>query len=233
MKLYYWDNVNAKPKPLITWVNTEAGDTGRKFYIKGDMAELAYIYFPIPQAKSFARWEVKGGTVTSQEPDIVKLNNSEFWDLNAMIIPTELGKETDYFTVSNESTDGFHKTALLSGKSNTVLYKSNIDTWLGFSSGLDYIDFMGIKLLFQTEINAWNWLAYYIKVSPLMKNPSSITDLGPYVIGRDWGAWTSVEMGSNPNITSDVEVRLAPDGQKAYIVYIVTNSVVIVKELSI
>lgn len=233
MKIYYWDDVNAKPKPLLTWTNTEQGSTGLKFYVKGDISELAYIYFPIPATKSFARWEVKNGAVTSTNPEIVRVNITEHWDNNANVVPIEVGKEANYFTITNESTSGLHKTAYVAGKSNTLIYKANVDTWLGFSSGFDYIDFMGIKFVFQTEMNAWNWMAYYIKASALIKNPSAVTDLTPYFVGRDWGSWTGVEMGDNPNVTSDVEARMYSDGQKAYIVYLVTNAVVIVRELTV
>jgi len=236
VKMYQWDNVTATPKLLITWVNNQGGQVGRKFYVKGDVAKTAYIYFPVATMNKFVRFEVINGVVTSTTPDAVTITNSGSWDNNGLIVPTDVSKKSNYFTIgdysSPEGWPGFN-TVYNDGVTNQPLYIGDAFQFLGYSSGMDYIDFMGIKLLFQTELNAWNWMTYYMKVSKIIKDPTISTDMSPYISGHDWGAWSSTDIGANGNLTTDVKTLLAPDGESATIVYLGTNTGIVVKKLSV
>lgn len=236
VQLYQWDDVNATPKLLISWVNNQAGSIGRKFYVKGDVNETAYVYFPVAGQNRFVRFEVINGAVTSTTPDIITVANPGNWDLNGLVVPIEVDKESHYFTTGNytspEGWPGFN-VVYNDGATNQTLFVGDAFQFLGYSSATDFIDFKGIKLLFQVELNAYNWIEYYIKVSSLIRTPTISSDLSPFLTGHTWGDWKPVDIGANSNLTADVKTLLAPDGESATIVYLGTNTGVIVKRLTV
>lgn len=236
MEMYEWDNVSASPKLLFKYTNDQDGQIGRKFYVKGDISKKAYIYLPVAQKNKFIRFEIINGALTSNTPDVINLINPKYWDYNGLIIPIETNKGTNYFTIGDyTSPEGWpgYNNMYMSGKTNSSLFTADAFQDLGYCSGMDYINFQGIKLLFETDINVWNWMAYYIKVSPLIKDQTISTDISPYVFDHDYGSWTGNDMGGNNNLTSDVKVLMSPDGESAIIAYLITNGAVIVKKLTI
>ncbi len=232
-KLYWWSGVDAKPAKLIEWKSDLSNDLGRKLYVKGDMEDLAYIYATVSNENTFLRWEVKNGEVTSNEPDKVVVNhpNNKGWGVNGRVIPTELGKDANYFINSSRVV----RITYMDGADNSPIYNSEesiqnvFHQWLpGGGHAFDYVDLNGARYLFIIEQDGKSWAREIFSVHKMMSDPSSINTIVDLVHTRKWNDWLDFPLdsalgGANTNITGEVKAQVAEDGKSAVVAYIATN----------
>lgn len=232
LKMYWWNGVNAEPKKLVEWPSTIAGNLGRKIYVKGDMTKLAYIYITEAGGNKFARWEIKNGVATSQEPEIIEASHPvvDGWGTNGRVIPIEVGKESNYFVNSSRKV----RVTYMDGITNSFIYNSEdhiqniFHQWLGGGQAFDYLDLNGARFLFVMEQNGTNWMPSIFKVHNMMKSPTSINSIMDLILRRVYADVDKYPfepaLGQNGNVVGEVRVHVAPDGKSATVAFLCTNT---------
>lgn len=230
--IYWWNGVKADPKLLFTWVSDAPGNIGRKFFVKGDMNKLAYLYATVSNNNMFLRWEIKDGKVTSSTPDKIEFThpNAGGWGINGKIVPISVGKNSNYFI----NTSRVVRITYMSGEENTSIYNSEehiegvYHQWLkNGGHGFDYVDMNGEQYMFVIEQNTKEWFTPIFNVKKVINDPASIKDISTLVHNRVWNSWLDFPqdpaLADNANVTGDVRARVAADGKSAIVAFISTN----------
>ena len=232
LRLFWWNGVKATPKLLLTWISDAPNNIGRKFFVKGDMTKLAYLYATVSNNDMFYRWEIKDGKVTSATPDKIEFEhpNTGGWGINGKIVPVSVGKNSNYFINSSRVV----RITYMNGEDNTVIYNSEehvegvYHQWLkNGGHGFDYADMNGEQYLFVIEQNTKEWFTPIFNVKKVVNEPSSIKDISTLVHSRVWNSWLDFPqdpaLPDNANVTGDVKARVAADGKSAIVAFISTN----------
>lgn len=247
--MFWWEGVNAKPKLLFSYdVNLDefAGnkDVGRKFYVKGNIKEHAFLYMGVSFQNVFLRWEIKNGKPVSQQPEKIQYDPGYQMGLMPQIVPIELGENSNYFISRYE--EGKPKVAItyMDGHTNKPLYSSShhvqgiFHQWLGGGTAFDYVDLMGAKYMFYIEGDVNNWMREIYNVRLVMKDPAGTTTNTQLLAHtRKWNGWLEFPIdpayGSNGNTTADVVTQIAPDKKSVIVAFLYTNSGVMVWKVSL
>ena len=232
LRLFWWNGVKATPKLLLTWISDAPGNIGRKFFVKGDMTKLAYLYATVSNNDMFYRWEIKDGKVTSATPDKIEFThpNAGGWGINGKIVPVSVGKNSNYFINSSRVV----RITYMNGEDNSVIYNSEehvegvYHQWSkNGGHGFDYADMNGEQYLFVIEQNSKEWFTPIFNVKKVVNEPSSIKDISTLVHSRVWNSWLDFPqdpaLPDNANVTGDVKARVAADGKSAIVAFISTN----------
>lgn len=232
MNIYWWNDVEADPELLLTWVSDAPGNIGRKFYVKGDMNKLAYLYATVSNNDMFLRWEIKDGKATSEIPDKIEFThpNEGGWGTNGRVIPVSLGKNSNYFINSSRVV----RITYMNGEDNTPIYNSEdhiegvFHQWMkNGGHAFDYVDMNGERYMFIIEQNANEWFTSTFTLKNMMEDPSSIQDITNLIHNRVWNAWLDFPMdpnlATNGNVTGEVKARVSDDGKSAIVAFIATN----------
>lgn len=233
--MYWWESVTAQPKRLFNYVleNMPKAQIGRKIYVKGDLKKHAFVYLAVSNHNAILRWEVKNGAVVSETPEKIEFHVDYKMGVQAKVVPIEFGEHSHYFI--NRFNNGKPEVAItyMDGKTNKPIYQSEshienvFHQWLGGGHAFDYADMNGARYIFLIEQNAFNWMREVFAVRAMMKNPSGIKDITSLIHTRKWNGWLEFPMdkalGNNGNVTGEVKVRVAPDGQSAHVAFLCTN----------
>lgn len=232
LKVFWWKGVKADPELLLTWTSDAPDNIGRKFYAKGDMNKLAYLYATVSNNSMFYRWEIKDGKVTSATPDKIEFThpNEGGWGINGKIVPVSVGKNSNYFINSSRVV----RITYMNGEENTAIYNSEahiegvFHQWLNNGGhAFDYVDMNGERYMFIIEQNDKEWFNSTFTLKKMMNDPSSIKDITSLIYNRGWNAWLDFPMdpnlATNGNVTGEVKARVSDDGKSAIVAFIATN----------
>ncbi len=161
-------SVNSTPEPFITWAPESGVALGRKFSVNGSILSDAIITAPLNPSgwnTQFARWQVTGGSLVSQEPEIITvtipvgghLSNpytspqpGRGWTTNVDIISSSSTvPNADYFMAYY----GDNLVSWVNGNTNTqgTFIHYNRTDFIGNS--VDYIEFNNAKYLTVNFVN--------------------------------------------------------------------------------
>lgn len=214
--------VNGTPEPYIEW--NEGVPIGRKLSVKGSLDAAAVITAPILAAGNmFARWEVKGGVLQSQQPSIITITGlGGNWNNNADVVHTEATVNSDYFVAYYAAP---YKFAWVNGATNTVKAFGPAISSNWVSNAADYVMFNGNGYAAQNSINSFTWgsddAVYLYDVSAASSFASAVwsAPIGTYG-GKDNG-------GQNANATGDVALKISDNGYYMYLYFMFTNGQVV------
>lgn len=238
--MFWWRGVAAKPELLFKYVleSMPGAQLGRKIYVKGDLTKHAFVYLAVSNNNTILRWEVKDGKVVSEAPEKINFDIDYTMGVQAKVVPIELGKNSNYFI--NRFVNGQPQVAItyMDGTTNTPIYKSEhhiqnvFHQWLGGGHAFDYADMNGARYMFLIEQNGYNWMREVFTLRAMMKDPASIKDITSLIRTRVWNDWLyfplDPALGANGNVTGEVKVRVASDGNSCIVAFLCTNGGVIV-----
>jgi hypothetical protein len=222
-KIWKIQGVTGTPVPYIEWNGGMA--IGRKFSVKGSIDGDAIITAPICAAgNQFARWQVKGGTLQSQTPDIITISGlGGNWGNNCDIVYTDKSNlKSDYFAAYYTSPYQF---AWVDGTTNAIKAFGPVISSNWVSNATDYTVFNSCPYAVQNTINSFTWgsddAIYLYDVSSTSGLGSAIwsAPIGTYG-GKDNG-------GANANGTGDVSLKVSDNGYYMYLYFMFTNGCVV------
>jgi len=214
--------VTGTPEPFIEWNGGLA--MGRKFSVKGSIDGNAIITAPIHAAGTkFARWQVIGGVLQSQTPDLITMTGiTGNWANNSDVVYTDPANvNSDYFVAYYAAPYQF---AWVNGTTNAVktwgpLISSN---WI--SNAADYMVFNKCPYAVQSTINSFTWgsddRVYLYDVSTNAIGAATWSAAAGLYGGKDNG-------GQNANGTGDVALKVSDDGYYMYLYFMFTNGCVV------
>lgn len=215
--------VSGSPEPYIVW--NGGVKIGRKISVKGNVDGDAIITAPICDVgNKFARWQVKGGVLQSQTPDIITITGiGGSWSNNCDVVYTDpTNPNSDYFVAYYASPYQF---AWVDGTTNTIKALGPVISSNWISNATDYTVFNKCPYAVQNTINSFTWgsddIVHLYDVSttgglaaPIWKCPA-----GTYG-GKDNG-------GANANGTGDVALKVSDNGYYMYLYFMFTNGCVV------
>lgn len=222
-KIWKIKGVTGTPVPFIEWNGGLA--IGRKLSVKGSIDGDAIITAPICAAgNQFARWQVKGGTLQSQTPDIITISGlGGSWSNNCDIVYTDKSNpNSDYFAAYYASPYQF---AWVNGATNAVKAFGPAISSNWVSNATDYTVFNNCPYAVQNSINSFTWgsddTIYLYDVSTTSGLGSALwsAPIGTYG-GKDNG-------GANANGTGDVALKVSDNGYYMYLYFMFTNGCVV------
>lgn len=222
-KVWRIRGVNGTPELYIDW--TASPSVGRKLSVKGSLEGDAIITAALMgDAKSFARWQVKGGVLLSQTPEIVAINGIDgAWWNNADVVATDPSDPTADYFVSYYTLP--RKFAWVNGKTNTVKAMGPEISGNWIQNAADYTVFNGNPYAVNMSINSFTWgsddkvYLHDANAATTFTEPIWTTPIGTYG-GKDNG-------GTNTNGTGDAILKVSADGYYMYLYFIFTNGCVV------
>ncbi|BEG99273.1 hypothetical protein BSYN_15380 [Bacteroides sedimenti] len=223
-KIWKIKGVTGTPQPFIEWNGGLA--MGRKISVKGSIDGDAIITAPIYAAgNQFARWQVKGGVLQSQTPNIITVSGlGGSWGTNCDIVYTDpTNVNSDYFAAFYASP---YKFAWISGATNTLktyLPSNNAGNWI--PNATDYAVFNKCPYAVYNTINSFTWgsddsiYLFDVSTTSSITSPVWNAPIGTYG-GKDNG-------GQNANGTGDVALKVSDNGYYMYLYFMFTNGCVV------
>lgn len=223
-KIWKIKGVTGTPQPFIEWNGGLA--MGRKISVKGSIDGDAIITAPIYAAgNQFARWQVKGGVLQSQTPNIITVSGlGGSWGTNCDIVYTDpTNVNSDYFAAFYASP---YKFAWISGATNTLktyLPGNNAGNWI--PNATDYAVFNKCPYAVYNTINSFTWgsddsiYLFDVSTTSSITSPVWNAPIGTYG-GKDNG-------GQNANGTGDVALKVSDNGYYMYLYFMFTNGCVV------
>ncbi|GAB3663344.1 DUF5018 domain-containing protein [Echinicola sediminis] len=231
-KVWTLSSIQDSPELYITW---DGGvPIGRKLSVQGSLDGEAIITAPILQAgQQIARWQVVGGSLVSQDPEIISMTGlAKGWTTNSDVVYTSgTNVNADYF-VASYSDNTF---AWVDGTSHTVSAKLEGISTNYIPNAVDFIPFNNSSFATLNWVNSFTWGAadavWLLDVSnkamftgdlsantcPAVVWKSEINKYGPNAIGA----------AANLNGTGDVLMRVSDDGYFLYLYFMFTNGYVV------
>jgi hypothetical protein len=224
-KVWNIRGVNGTPELFIDWTASGSYDIGRKLSVKGSIDGDAIITAAILNSVSFARWQVIGGVLQSQTPEIITISGLEdtSWRNNADIVATDPSNpNADYF-VSYYTPP--RKLAWVNGSTNAIkaLGPEISSNWI--QNATDYTIFNNCPYVASNSVNSFTWGSddsiYLFDVSgtSTFTTPIWTAPIGIYG-GKENG-------GQNSNGTGDVILKVSNDGYYMYLYFLFTNGCVV------
>ena len=222
-KVWRFKGVNASPELYIDWTTSPV--LGRKLSIKGNLDGDAIITAALMgAAKSFARWQVKGGVLQSQTPEIIAINGiNGAWNNNADVVASSSTDLTADYFVSYYAEP--RKFAWVDGKTNTIKAQGPEISGNWIQNAADYTVFNGNPYAVNMSINSFTWgsddkvYLHDANAVTTFTEPIWTTPIGTYG-GKDNG-------GTNANGTGDVILKVSSDGYYMYLYFMFTNGCVV------
>jgi len=222
-KIWKIKGVTGTPEPFIEWNGGLA--MGRKISVKGSIDGNAIITAPIFAAgNKFARWQVIGGVLQSQTPDIVTISGiGGSWSNNCDVIYTDPDNiNSDYFVAFYASP---YKFAWVNGTTNAVKNFGPTISSNWISNAADYVVFNKCPYAVQSTINSFTWgsddrvYLYDVSTASGFSTATWSVAAGLYG-GKDNG-------GQNANGTGDVALKVSDNGYYMYLYFMFTNGCVV------
>ena len=222
-KVWRFKGVNASPELYIDWTTSPV--LGRKLSIKGNLDGDAIITAALMgAAKSFARWQVKGGVLQSQTPEIIAINGiNGAWNNNADVVASSSSDLTADYFVSYYAEP--RKFAWVDGKTNTIKAQGPEISGNWIQNAADYTVFNGNPYAVNMSINSFTWgsddkvYLHDANAVTTFTAPIWTTPIGTYG-GKDNG-------GTNANGTGDAILKVSSDGYYMYLYFMFTNGCVV------
>ncbi|WP_268223329.1 DUF5018 domain-containing protein [Sinomicrobium oceani] len=233
-KVWKLTSIASAPELMIEWDGGVA--IGRKLSVQGSLDADAVITAPIfgSPSRSFARWVVSGGVLTSQVPDIISVGGlPKGWTTNADVISTSATNPMSDYFVASYSDNQF---AWVNGQSNTVRQMLDPLSTNYIQNAVDYIEFNNASFAAINWINSFNWgsadMVWLLDVS----SPATFSgDLSAgSVPAVQWASEPNVYGGKsvsppvvNGNGTGDVALTVSENGYYLYLYFMFTNGYVV------
>lgn len=224
-KVWRIKGVNGTPEIYIDWTTSGGTAIGRKLSIKGSLDGDAIITAALMgDAKSFVRWQVKGGVLQSQTPEIIAIPEiGGAWWNNADVVASNPSDPTGDYFVSYYAVP--RKFAWVDGKTNTIkaLGPEISANWI--QNAADYTVFNKNPYAASISINSFSWgsddkiYLFDASSTSVFTEPIWTTPIGTYG-GKDNG-------GVNTNGTGDVILKVSNDGYYMYLYFMFTNGCVV------
>ncbi|MDD2512278.1 MAG: DUF5018 domain-containing protein [Proteiniphilum sp.] len=224
-KVWRINGVNGTPELYIDWAASGSTAIGRKLSIKGSLDGDAIITAALMgDAKSFARWQVKGGVLQSQTPQIIAIPEiGGAWWNNADVVATNPSDPTGDYFVSYYALP--RKFAWVDGKNNTfkALGPEISGNWV--QNAADYTVFNRNPYAASNSVNSFTWgsddkiYLFDASSTATFSEPIWTAPIGTYG-GKDNG-------GQNGNGTGDVILKVSNDGYYMYLYFMFTNGCVV------
>lgn len=224
-KIWRMNDVNATPEVFIDWNASGAYKVGRKFSIKGNTNGDAVITAAIMGTNGeFARWQVKGGSLQSNTPEIVTISGlGGSWGNNADVVASSATDLTaDYFASYYAAPRKF---AWIDGKTNAVkAWGPEISAnWI--QNAADYAVFNNCPYAAGNSVNSFGWGS---DDSIYLFDASSTSNLGTPVWQAPIGTYGGKDNGGqNLNGTGDVQLKISDDGYYMHLYFMFTNGCVV------
>lgn len=218
--------VNGTPEKYIDFPVASA--MGRKLSVIGSLDGDAIITAPYyATAGQFARWQVVGGVLKSQTPDLVTAQGLGSWGVNADVIYSDPTNPTsDYFAAYYTTPRNL---TWFDGVTNEIKSKGREISANWVQNAVDYVVFNKVAYVLSNSVNSFTWgkddMIYLFDVSggSLGTEPLNFGADGLNILGNYGGN----ALGSqNANGTGDVALRVSPDGYYMYIYFMFTNGYV-------
>lgn len=236
-KIWRVSSVTSTPEEFISW---DAGSStyGRRISVIGDIDSDAIITAPMFGAaalSTIARWQVAGGNLISQTPDIVTVSGYSWsWNNGDAIYTSSTNVNSDYFLIGYGSTAG-NKLARINGTTNEVMTMLDGLDANFISNAVDYIEFNNAKLVAYNHVNGFSWgsadQVYLIDTEGgFSGNPSLSPSTTP---GLVWAAPKNIygsaaaQGAVNENATGDVIMSVSENGYYLYLYFMFTNGYVV------
>ncbi len=217
--IYRWnkDALNSAPTPFVKWTNNTGGQVGRKLSIKGDLNGDAVVFATATFSGKILRWEVKGGVLVSQTPEIL----------------TYKGKTWNYLGDVIAEGPTVNDNLFVSGYPGDLAY-ANVKTGepiatfdlagAGYvvNQSIDHVEFNGAKYLAAVDvIYSWSGKGYLYDVTApaSLSTPASDANYGNFRVF----ATPVIGASNNGNSTGDIILRVSEDGYKMVLYTLVTN----------
>lgn len=222
-KIWMTKDVNTVPTEYISYPHGGL-QMGRKISISGSVDKDAIITAPIHNnTGKFLRWQVIGGNLVSQTPDIITLIGVEKWGNNGDIMytnPTDIS--SDYVIACYGIPR--HIVHTIDGKTNALKISAPVlgPNWVPGS--VDYTVFNKVPYIISNSIDPWGWggdpgadaIWLYDYSSFSFSKRIHVCD------DRIYGGYAS-----NGNYTGDVAFKLSSNGFYMYVYFMFTNGYVV------
>ncbi len=219
--------VNAVPTEYIRFT-TGGAAMGRKVSVIGSLDGDAIITAPCYNtAGKFARWQVIGGVLQSQTPDILTMQGVGNWVFNCDVIytdPTNINSDyfAAYYAIPRHLSwfDGITHTIKCGGPEIHQNWVQN---------AVDYAIFNKVAYVISNSVNSFTWgdadCIYLFDVAGGDLNNQPL-DFGASGLNINHNYGSKPFGVENSNGTSDVALRISPDGYYMYIYFMFTNGYV-------
>lgn len=232
-KIWKFSSITSSPELLISW-NTGGSTYGRKISVSGDITKNAIITATLTGLASqntFARWQIINGSLVSQTPTIVAINNYSWSWNNADVVYTN-GSDlnSDYFAIGYSGT-ATNKLAKINGLTHNVAASLNSLDANFVCNAVDYIEFNNSKYAAYTHLNGFTWgsadQAFLIDTEVGMTGDPNTT--ASLVWAAPKGAYgpAAAQQAANANSTSDVALTTSENGYFIYMYFMFTNGYVV------
>lgn len=220
------NDVNSTPVKYIELPGSPA--MGRKMSVIGNIDTDAIITVPYgATAGQFARWQVKGGKLVSNTPDLVIAGGLSNWGNNADVIYTDPTDIRSIYAAAYYATP--RSVGLFNGATNERMASGPELSPNWTQNAVDVIEFNKVKYMISNSVNSFTWgtddslYMYDISGNNLDNRPIDFSAAGLNINGL-YGAKA---LGSvNANGTGDVAFRVSNDGFYLYIYFMFTNGYV-------
>ncbi len=220
-KVWKKAGVTGALEPFIDFTTTLA--LGRKVSVIGSIDGDAIITSPINGASTqFARWQVVGGALVSQTPDILTATGVGNFGNNADVVYSDpTNPNSDYFLSSYGTPYMF---AWYNGTTHTVKAYSDAVSSNWIMNAVDYAVFNKSPYALHNSVNSFTWgsddsIYMYDLNAGSLTSKIHVADTGIY------GA--KALGGQNANGTGDVAFKVSDDGYYLYVYFMFTNGYVV------
>lgn len=224
-KIWKLKSVNATPELYIDWSGSGTYALGRKVSVVGSLDGDAIITAPLHNvASTFARWIVRGGVLTSQTPELIKMNGIDITTANIDLKYSITDLNSDYYTVAYSN----NRLIKVNGTTNGVSQQlDQLDTNY-ICNAVDYINFNNNGYVAYNHVNSFSWgsadKVFLINADGNFSGvPGSVAfwQCTPDIYG---GKYLGVVNG---NGTGDVCFVKSADGYYLYLYFMFTNGSIV------
>jgi hypothetical protein len=251
-KVWKLNTVSSALELYIDWsANTLA--IGRKLSVQGDIAGDAIITAPLHSGTpgQFARWQVIGGVLQSQTPDIVAVNGLTWTTHVDVVYTSATNLNADYFVARygdhSPGANGniYSQLNWINGATHATraeLVKVNSNF---IANAVDYIVFNNTPYALVNYVNGYNWgqadQVMLVNAADANSFTCEYTSWGAWPTATGAVEWTTGIVGGysiynyaaaggstpNTNNTGDVAFVQSPDGFFLYVYFMFTNGYVV------
>lgn len=233
LKLKRIKGVGGTPEPYIEW-DAEGAAFGRKISISGSLDGDAIITAPMyGSAPQFARWTVRGGVLTSQTPEIIKIADPRVgtYAINADVHYTDpKNTESSYFLAaycafSDLAAPDNRALIWLNGEDNTARDHTTGTSSNWIINAVDYTLFNGCPYVVYNTVNSFTWGSD----DKIYMYDISTEDFSTKIWGCDHGLYGSMPVSgvANANGLADVALKVSDNGYYMYLYFMFSNGYVV------
>lgn len=222
--IYKWKSAeDPEPEKFIQWTNDiEGSQVGRKMSIKGDLNKDALIFMGVSNSNnSILRWQVIGGQLQSETPDLLIWSGENKWGTYADIISAGTrisdnlyisGNQSDLVCTNLETGDIF---------GHVDLFASGFD----YNHSIDLTTFNHSQYLSALSINTLSGYSFLYNVTEpsLLSTPPGDPNYNNACVYKSDIVLAPPENG---NASGDVLMKVSDDGYKMIMYILVTNGAV-------